>query len=108
MYRQEKVADESVQATRASLKVKRRWLPARILDKAGKLMPFPCEVKAGETYIIEADDCEHWKRSPDTCPRRESCMYHYYIACPLLEADKAGLKAYALEGAKKPKEAKRE
>ncbi len=57
MYRQIKVAEESVLATHAFLRVKNQWLSGRILDKDGKLKPFPCEVKAGETYIVEVDDC---------------------------------------------------
>ena len=52
-YRQGKIADESVMATRAKLKIEGEWIDGIILDKNGKALPFPFEVKGGETYIIE-------------------------------------------------------
>ena len=54
-YRQEQVAEQTEQATSASLKVRGKWVPGILLDKAGNVMPFPCEVKQGETYIVEVD-----------------------------------------------------
>ena len=55
-YRQAKVADKSVQATDVQLKVHGRWLPGILLDKNGNHLPLPCDVVAGETYLVEADD----------------------------------------------------
>lgn len=54
-YRQVKIQDKDLLATKAKLKIENRWIDGIILDKNGEVLPFPCEVKKGETYIIEVD-----------------------------------------------------
>lgn len=54
-YRQEKIVEESMTAIDASLRISNEWVHGRILDKNGNLMPFPCELTAGETYMVEVD-----------------------------------------------------
>ncbi len=54
-YRQETVADKSVIAIEARLRIERKWMKGVILDKNKNIMPFPCEVKKGEVYFVEVD-----------------------------------------------------
>ena len=54
-YRQKKVADNSGRAFDAFLHVEGRWVPGKLLDKDLNEMPFPCDLKAGETYFVEVD-----------------------------------------------------
>ena len=53
LYRQVKVAGESLLATRVSLKVTGRWLDGRLLDKDGNYLDLPHQISGGETYVIE-------------------------------------------------------
>jgi len=54
-YRQMKVQDKDLLATRVALKVKNKWIDGVLLDKDGKVLPLPHKVKKGETYIIEVE-----------------------------------------------------
>ena len=54
-YRQEKIAEESIMATRVALKIGNRWIDGILLDREGKVLPLPYEVKKGETYILEVE-----------------------------------------------------
>ena len=55
-YRQMKIQDNDIEATRVALKVNNRWIDGILLDKDGNVLPLPYEVKKGETYIVEVDD----------------------------------------------------
>ena len=55
-YRQVETAGENTLATRVALKIEGRWVDSVLLDKKGNVLPLPCEVKAGEQYIIEVDN----------------------------------------------------
>lgn len=38
---------------------------------------------------MEKEQCPHdYYLDPKDCPRRESCMYHNYMACPYIEPEK--------------------
>lgn len=54
-FRQTKIQEEDCLATWTELKVRGKWIKGIILDKGGRVLPFPCELKKGETYIIEVE-----------------------------------------------------
>ena len=53
LYRQMKVADGDLQATRVALKVKGKWIDGVLLDNKGNILSLPHKVREGETYMIE-------------------------------------------------------
>ena len=55
-YRQTKIQDEDLYATRVALKIGSKWIDGILLDKDSNVLPLPHEVKAGERYTIEVDD----------------------------------------------------
>lgn len=57
-FRQARIPKKDMMATDAKLRIEGHWIPGKILDKNGKVMPFPCEIKAGEKYFVEADTDE--------------------------------------------------
>ncbi len=54
-YRQKKVQDKDILAIRVALEIDSRWIEGILRDKEGDVLPLPCEVKKGETYIVEVD-----------------------------------------------------
>ena len=53
--RQARRAEETAIATHLQVCVEGKWVKGKLLDRDGNDMPFPCEVKQGETYLIEVD-----------------------------------------------------
>jgi len=55
-YRQLKIQDTDCVAANACLNIEGKWIEGILLDEDGNVLTFPCEVKAGEAYIIEVAD----------------------------------------------------
>ncbi len=55
-YRQSRVQKIDCMASKVELKIDGRWIEGKLLDRDGREMPLPCEVKAGETYCVEVQN----------------------------------------------------
>ena len=54
-YRQARRAEETAIATHLQVCVEGEWVKDKLLNKDGKEIPLPHEIKLGETYLIEVD-----------------------------------------------------